>query len=50
MSKQVLSIDFKKDKGLILNWNYVDLNKRNKFFRHIIVLMTSQQEVASSAL
>lgn len=50
MNKQIVSIDFKKDKGLILKWNYVDLNKRNKFFRHIIVLLTSQPEVASPAL
>lgn len=50
MSKQIVSIDFKKDKGLFLKWNYVDLSKRNKFFRHIIVLLTSQVEVAARAL
>lgn len=43
MKKQLVNIDFKKDQGLILKWNYTDLTKRTKYFRHIIVLLTSDQ-------
>jgi hypothetical protein len=50
MKKQLVTIDFKKNQGVILKWNYVDLSKRSKFFRHIIVLLTSKLEVASRAL
>lgn len=41
MKKQILNIDFIKAQGLILKWNYIDLTKRTKYFRHIIVLLTS---------
>lgn len=41
MRKQLVNIDFKKEQGLILKWNYTDLTKRTKYFRHIIVLFTS---------
>jgi hypothetical protein len=48
--KKLMNIDFKKDQGLILRWNYLDLTKRTKYFRHIIVLFTSNPATAKSAL
>lgn len=48
--KKLVSVDFKKDQGVILRWNYADLNKRNKYFRHIIVLLTSSTEMAVAAI
>jgi hypothetical protein len=50
MKKQIVSIDFRKDQGLVLKWNYVDLTKRNQYFRHIIVLLTSSLEAAKITL
>jgi hypothetical protein len=41
--KKLVTVDFKKEQGLILTWNYIDLSKRNKFFRHIIVLLTADK-------
>lgn len=49
MKKQVVNIDFKKDQGMILRWNYIDLSRKTKFYRHIIVLLTGNKELASSA-
>ena len=37
-TKQVLSIDYKNDNGLILEWNYTDFSNNSVFFRHILVL------------
>lgn len=49
MKKQVVNIDFKKDQGMILKWNCIDLSRKTKFFRHILVLLTNKKELASSA-
>ena len=40
MKKQVLNIDFKEDQGVILNWNYSDLLRKTKYYRHVLVLAT----------
>ena len=40
MKKQVLNIDFKEDQGVILNWNYSELSRKTKYFRHVLVLIT----------
>lgn len=40
MKKQIVSIDYKKDSGVILKWNYNDLNRHSIYFRHIIVLIS----------
>lgn len=50
MRKQLVQIDFKRDQGVIFKWNYTDLSKRNKYFRHIIVLLSSNIEFVSPAL
>ena len=40
MKKHVLNIDFKEDQGVILNWNYSDLSRKTKYYRHVLVLAT----------
>lgn len=49
MKKQVVNIDFIKDQGMILKWNYIDLSRKNKFYRHILVMLTNDKQLASSA-
>lgn len=41
MKRQIVSIDFKEDQGVILNWNLSDLQRKCKYFRHFLVLLTS---------
>lgn len=48
--KKLVTLDFKKDQGLILKWNYIDLSKRTKYFRHIIVILASDTQLAREAL
>jgi hypothetical protein len=50
MKKQVLNIDFKEDQGVILNWNYSDLSRKTKYFRHVIVLATGDSAEAQAFL
>lgn len=50
MKKQVLNIDFKPDQGVILSWNYSDLSRKTKFFRHVLVLSTSDSAKAQTFL
>ena len=45
-TKQVLSIDYKNDNGLILEWNYTDFSNNSVFFRHILVLYTNNRDEA----
>ena len=49
MKKQVVNIDFIKDQGMILKWNYIDLSRKNKFYRQILVMLTNDKQLASSA-
>lgn len=48
--KQLVTLDFKKDQGLILKWNCVNLSRNSKYFRHIIVLLASNTKFAKEAL
>lgn len=48
--KQLVTLDFKKDQGLILKWNCVNFSRTNKYFRHIIVLLASNTNFARDAL
>lgn len=50
MKKQVLTIDFKSDQGVILAWNYADLSRKPKFFRHLLVLSTAEAPKAQTFL
>jgi hypothetical protein len=46
MRKQVVNVDFKEDQGVILDWNYSDILRKTKYFRHIIILITSNSKEA----
>lgn len=48
MKKQVLNINFKEDQGVILTWNYSDLSRKAKYFRHLLVLNTNNPEEAGT--
>ena len=37
---QILEVDFSATEGLMLNWNYTDLSRQRKFYRHYILLLT----------
>lgn len=50
MKKQVLTIDFKADQGVILGWNYSDLSRKPKFFRHLLVLNSGDVTKAQNFL
>jgi hypothetical protein len=50
MKKQVVHIDFKEDQGVILNWNYSDLSRKTKYFRHVIILVSTDTEEAQEFL
>ena len=50
MKRQVLNINFKEDQGVILTWNYNDLSRKAKYFRHLIVLNSSDPEEAATFL
>ena len=48
MRRQIVSIDFKEDQGVILNWNLSDLQRKCKYFRHFLVLLTSNMPEAQA--
>ena len=50
MKKHVLNIDFKEDQGVILNWNYSDLSRKTKYYRHVLVLATGDTAKAEEFL
>ncbi len=48
--KQLVTLDFKKDQGLIIRWNCANMSRPNKYFRHIIVILASDTKLAREAL
>ena len=50
MRKQLVHIDYSYEKGMTFSWNYVDLNRRNKYFRHIIIFLTPHIQTARKFL
>lgn len=48
MKRQIVSVDFKEDQGVILNWNLSDVQRKSKYFRHFLILLTSNMQEAQS--